>query len=984
MSQQHLAPLASVENLAFTCPRIASNAAKFLDTVVDTDYEYARGIINAFLHFNEKEGPGAKTSDEPDRQKSDHPLSVSALSNSKNSDFSSVGKVLTKRSTISNMLSNKIVPFNPDEKQAALAVFNSPEAVLHVKNFNKDVDVENEIVLQMDNVPQLYTEAEDEIITSGLGLLDGMKMKGAIPFKEFKTAFSATRVQKGFYNSKDGDIYVMSEYTVQGDHSYVAARIANYFYNCINPAFGFTEETSFDNYNYLEVPNKHSAIYCQDFKFPSPLSDREMIVNIVWKRISEKCIVVAYHPLTSHPKVENKEGDAVIRGSFHSVYKVTQIDRGFVEVEIGTHINFGGKLPKAIVNGFIIPNANRAVSHQQCYFANSIHLEDLTKEDGKLLGEILVNQIKTARKRGGWKKRAELGKIGVDEFLYISVAMRELLSRHPWIRAMLHEISLNQIKAAPTVHTALSDMKDQDAINLAKGLSTIILSNTEAPAAVDHWIAQNAALEEFEKEYAWMRSFFVEIAQFNLNTSNFGLRLRVFGGAVLSMVDLITDIYMTVQFFTTEGQEGYGRINAWLIGLTMGSQILLSYIQNSKKPSVFFQDTFFTLIGFRPALDAYRVGSGSEQEDHHLISPLQEMIWDKCIEMFLEAIPASIVQVYALLLAKEKRVDALVSIIISAATIAFSSSMISYDWDTSPANRNAIPFFYGYVPDKALGRAVCFLSMMSLTFAHVLLQTLACALLAATNPKWLVVNLSADMALFIIYKIVRKDFFYYVNLRGFVRLVTANLDRVGSKVLVNFTLLMHMRNPCEVGGLPFVSSLIISFAASFVSASLYSSHYNEGEEDTTKVSDNTLKAILASLYSIWFISGVVFIAVIKREYWHTFFSLDTASDYNKRFFVNLRDDQDEAKSSMFSCHPDVYKSWGDELMKPWTLENWSRWEEEKPAWFTDAWVESVPNNYIPYDWRVKYKKTKGRVDPQMRRRSSVQQVKMLMGDVEEK
>ncbi|GMH88884.1 hypothetical protein TrVE_jg4080 [Triparma verrucosa] len=204
MSQQHLAPLASVENLAFTCPRIASNAAKFLDTVVDTDYKYARGIINAFLHFNEKEGPGAKTSDEPDRQKSDHPLSVSALSNSKNSDFSSVGKVLTKRSTISNMLSNKIVPFNPDEKQAALAVFNSPEAVLHVKNFNKDVDVENEIVLQMDNVPQLYTEAEDEIITSGLGLLDGMKMKGAIPFKEFKTAFSATRVQKGFYNSKDG------------------------------------------------------------------------------------------------------------------------------------------------------------------------------------------------------------------------------------------------------------------------------------------------------------------------------------------------------------------------------------------------------------------------------------------------------------------------------------------------------------------------------------------------------------------------------------------------------------------------------------------------------------------------------------------------------------------------------------------------------------------------------------------------------------
>ncbi|GMI00185.1 hypothetical protein TrVE_jg8506 [Triparma verrucosa] len=317
------------------------------------------------------------------------------------------------------------------------------------------------------------------------------------------------------------------------------------------------------------------------------------------------------------------------------------------------------------------------------------------------------------------------------------------------------------------------------------------------------------------------------------------------------MVDLITDIYMTVQFFTTEGQEGYGRINAWLIGLTIFGQILVSYLQNRKKLSVFFQDAFFTLIGFRPGLDAYRVRSGSEQEDHHVFTPLAEMTWCKCIEMVLEAIPASIVQVYALLLAKEKRVDALVSIIISAATIAFSSSMLSYDWDTSPANRNALPFFYGFVPDKAL--------------------------------------------------------------------------------------------------------------TSFVSARLYSDHYDEGGEDTTKVSDDTLKAILASLYSVWFISGVVF--MIKREYLHTFISLETESDKEKRFFVNLRDDQDEAKSSMFSCHPDVYKSWGDELMKPWTLENWSRWEEEKPAWFTDTWIESVPNNYIPYDWRVKYNKTKGRVDP---------------------
>ena len=145
--------------------------------------------------------------------------------------------------------------------------------------------------------------------------------------------------------------------------------------------------------------------------------------------MSEKSIIVVFHPLISHPSVEDKDGDSVIRGSSQYVYLVTQLDDGTVETKMGFHINFGGNLPSAIVNGFVIPNFDRIVSHIQAYFGYSIL--NLTKADGELLGELLVNQIKTARKRGGWKKRAELGKVGVDEFLYCSVAMRELLPRHP-------------------------------------------------------------------------------------------------------------------------------------------------------------------------------------------------------------------------------------------------------------------------------------------------------------------------------------------------------------------------------------------------------------------------------------------------------------------------------------------------------------------------------------------------------------------------
>ena len=170
-------------------------------------------------------------------------------------------------------------------------------------------------------------------------------------------------------------------------------------------------------------------------------------------------------------------------------------------------------------------------------------------------------------------------------------------------------------------------------------------------------------------------------------------------------------------------------------------------------------------------------------------------------------------------------------------------------------------------------------------------------------------------------------------------------------------------------------------AGSIISVSLYLTHY-QGDD---KLDADMLHTILGSLGAIWLVSAVTFISVINRNYRNTFYSLDTASDYKRKCFLSARGDQDDLKSKILKDHPGIYSSWGDELLKPWTLRNWDRWEEEKPAWFTDKWIDHVPNEYIPYDWRVKYNKTKGRVeDPQMRRRSSVQQVKMLMGGEDEK
>ncbi|GMH67701.1 hypothetical protein TrLO_g1960 [Triparma laevis f. longispina] len=90
----------------------------------------------------------------------------------------------------------------------------------------------------MNKIVQHYSHAEDAMISSAQGLIDGLNFKGATPFRDFRTTFSAHRYLKGFFNSREGDISAKSRFVVRGNHAHVAARLGNYYYQARNPAFG--------------------------------------------------------------------------------------------------------------------------------------------------------------------------------------------------------------------------------------------------------------------------------------------------------------------------------------------------------------------------------------------------------------------------------------------------------------------------------------------------------------------------------------------------------------------------------------------------------------------------------------------------------------------------------------------------------------------------------------------------------------------------
>ena len=92
--------------------------------------------------------------------------------------------------------------------------------------------------------------------------------------------------------------------------------------------------------------------------------------------------------------------------------------------------------------------------------------------------------------------------------------------------------------------------------------------------------------------------------------------------------------------------------------------------------------------------------SGNAQEEDTLFDPQMENTFTKCIEMFGESIPSSVLQTYALIGSGELSSGPATSIAISCLAIAYSSTTISLDFDTNPANRLKAPSYYGYCPGK--------------------------------------------------------------------------------------------------------------------------------------------------------------------------------------------------------------------------------------------------------------------------------------------
>ena len=200
--------------------------------------------------------------------------------------------------------------------------------------------------------------------------------------------------------------------------------------------------------------------------------------------------------------------------------------------------------------------------------------------------------------------------------------------------------------------------------------------------------------------------------------------------------------------FLDEGRIGFAFTNLSFIGVGLFLQLLVSFgFHRKREMKVLVYEWFIVLSMMKPAVVARRVCSGNIQEENALANPQTELTCMKCIEIFTETIPSSIVQTYALLGSDEVSVAAMFSIAISALSIAYNSATISMDFDTDPAKRLISPSFYGYCPDTH--RLQIMMLMVIIAASHVLMKILACSLILRLSNVWFQFYVIGDLILFL-------------------------------------------------------------------------------------------------------------------------------------------------------------------------------------------------------------------------------------------
>jgi len=235
----------------------------------------------------------------------------------------------------------------------------------------------------------------------------------------------------------------------------------------------------------------------------------------------------------------------------------------------------------------------------------------------------------------------------------------------------------------------------------------------------------------------------------------------------------------------------------------------------------------------------------------------------------------------------------------------------------------------------------------------LLIRSFSTAVIMNVNKRYFVVYWAADMALYLLQKVARGDFHYWVPVNGALGLFMSLMVRVIVKTIADFTGLIQFRGPQEMGGLYWTVNMFLALLASFVSVFVYYADTGEAVELITtgqnstafEIEERVAWTLVGSLSGAWVVVFGVFLLLMKKEYRQTFYSTMTGK---QQIMDKFKSEDDAMKATVLKKNKKIWRPIRGEV-KEWVQAGYWRWVEEKPLWFTEAWISKVPEDFIPAD-----------------------------------
>jgi hypothetical protein len=238
-----------------------------------------------------------------------------------------------------------------------------------------------------------------------------------------------------------------------------------------------------------------------------------------------------------------------------------------------------------------------------------------------------------------------------------------------------------------------------------------------------------------------------------------------------------------------------------------------------------------------PGVDAWRSATFtlSKREEGTTMDPMTELNCTRCLELVLESVPGTALQLAALIYAKE--VDNVAYFALASKYLAAGSmsAYMSWDWDIDKRNRGPQPYFHGYIPKESLERRGIIGSFLFIcSVCCLIVRSLACVCFAQEGLVCIAIVLACEMLIYLFVKASVGDSIYWIPNDGVIGFVVAFLTRFVAKVQVDWTFFVQTRHPNEVGGVGFCWSVVSTVVIGVISITVVGEIQGPFENGTIK------------------------------------------------------------------------------------------------------------------------------------------------------